>query len=260
MPSPLKTGGTIATYSTHSLNDSTYHPRLARGKSPKATERRGHYRTLQKGDKTEHGKCRGISLVSHAGKVLLKVVARRLSAYYETKGLLLEEQCGFRTGRSTTDMIFMMRRVKKIGRKAGVSLFMCFIDLQKAHDTVDSTLMWQVLTRIGVPPQMTAAIQQFHDGMRVRVRPGDGDCSDWFEVKKGLRQGSVTFPLLFNIFFAAVLTVVLQNFSEDTYVQLRLLIAGRPEEIVDVNGTGAGYGLRSFVVRCEVCCTRMTST
>ena len=90
--------------------------------------------------------------MSHAGKVLLKVVARRLSAYCEAKGLLPEEQCGFRPNRSTTDMMFVVRRLQEIGRKAGVSLFTCFIDLQKAHDTVDSTLLWQVLTRIGVPP------------------------------------------------------------------------------------------------------------
>ena len=49
----------------------------------------------KKGDKTECGNYRDISLVSHAGKVLLKVVARRLSAYCEAKGLLPEEQCGF---------------------------------------------------------------------------------------------------------------------------------------------------------------------
>ena len=49
----------------------------------------------EKGDKTECGKHRGISLVSHAGKVLLKVVARRLGAYCEAKGLLPKEQCGF---------------------------------------------------------------------------------------------------------------------------------------------------------------------
>ena len=123
----------------------------------------------KKGDKTECGNYRGISLVSHAGKVLLKVVARRLSAYCEAKGLLPEEQCGFRPNRSITDMMFVVRRLQEIGRKAGVSLFMCFIDLQKAYDTVDRTLLWKVLTRIGVPPQMIAVIQQFHDGMRACV-------------------------------------------------------------------------------------------
>ena len=51
---------------------------------------------------------------------------------------------------------------------------MCFVDLQKAYDTVDRTLLWQVLTRIGVPPQMIAVIRQFRDGMRVCVQPDDG--------------------------------------------------------------------------------------
>ena len=106
----------------------------------------------------ECGNYRGISLVSHAGKVLLKVVARRLSASCEIKGLLPEEQCGFRPESSTTDLMFVVCRLQENGRKAGVSLFMFFIDLQKAYDTVDRTLLWQVLTRIGVPPQMIAVI------------------------------------------------------------------------------------------------------
>ena len=95
----------------------------------------------KKGDKTECGNYRGIPLVSHAGKVLLKVVVRRLSAYCEAKGLQPEEQCGFRPDRSTMDMMFVVRRLQKIRRKAGVSLFMCFIVLQKAYDTVDRTLL-----------------------------------------------------------------------------------------------------------------------
>ena len=73
----------------------------------------------------------------------------------------------------------MVRRLQEIGRKAGVSRFMCFIVLQKAYDTVDRTLVWQVLTRIGVPPQMIAVIRQFHDGIRACVQPDDDVCSDW---------------------------------------------------------------------------------
>ena len=109
-----------------------------------------------------------------------------------------------------------------------MSLFMCFIDLQKAYDTVDRTLLWQVLTRIGVPPQMIAVIRQFHDGMRACLRPDDSVCSDWFEVEQRPRQGCVLFPLLFNIFFAAVLTVVLQRFSEDPVILAELVHLKEP--------------------------------
>ena len=105
---------------------------------------------------------------------------------------------------------------------------MCFIDLQKAYDTVDRTLLLQVLTRIGVPPQMIAVIRQFLDGMRACVRPDDGVCSDWFEAGQGLPQRCVLSLLLLNIFFAAVLNVVLQRLSEDTAILAELVRLKEP--------------------------------
>ena len=105
---------------------------------------------------------------------------------------------------------------------------MCFIDLQTAYDTVDRTLLWQVLTRIGVSPQMIAVIRRFHDRMRACVRPDDGVYSDWLEVEQGLRQGCVLSPLLFSIFFAAVLNVVLQRFSEDPAILAELVHLKEP--------------------------------
>ena len=59
----------------------------------------------KKKDRIECGSYRGISLVAHAGKILLKIIARRLSEYFERVGILPEEQSGFRPNRSTTDMI-----------------------------------------------------------------------------------------------------------------------------------------------------------
>ena len=72
--------------------------------------------------------------------------------------------------------MFAVRRLQELGRKARVPLFLCFIDLQKAYDSGDRTLLWQVLAVYGVPPQMTEVIRQFHDGMRASVRNDDGRC------------------------------------------------------------------------------------
>ena len=177
----------------------------------------------EKKDRTECGNCRGISLVAHADKVLLKVVATRLSAYCEARNLLAEEQCGFRPHRSTTDIMFAVRRLQELGRKARVPPFLCFIDVQKAYNSVDRTLRCQVLARFGTPPQMIEVIHQFCDEMKACVRSDDGRCSEWFEVAQGLRQGCVRSPLLFNVFFAAIRFVVLERFSKDAGILADLI-------------------------------------
>ena len=169
----------------------------------------------KKKDRTECGNYRGISLVAHAGKILLKIIARRLSEYCERVGILPEEQSGFRPNRSTTDMMFVIRRLQELARKKRIPLHVCFIDLTKAHDSVDRTFLSTVLARYGVPQNMISVIRQFHDGMRACVRLDDRVCSGWFAVEQGLRRGCALAPLLFNILFAAVINVTSTRFKAD---------------------------------------------
>ena len=177
----------------------------------------------KKKDRTECGNYYGISLVAHAGKVLLKIVATRLSAYCEARDLLPEEEFGFGPHRSTTGMMIAVRRLQELGRKARVPRFLCFIDLQKAYDSVDRILLWQVLARFGVPLKMIEVIHQFHDEMRSCVRNDDGRCSEWLEVAQVLRQRCVLSPLLFNVFFAAILLVALERFSQDAGIRADII-------------------------------------
>ena len=169
----------------------------------------------KKKDRTECGNYRGISLVAHAGKILLKIISRRLSEYCERVGALPEERSGLRPNRSTTDMMFVIRRLQELARKKRIPLYVCFIDLTKAYDSVDQTLLWTVLARFGVPHNMISVIRQFHDDMRACVRLDDRVCSGWFAVGQGLRQGCVLAPLLFNIVFAAVTNVASARFKAD---------------------------------------------
>ena len=169
----------------------------------------------KKKDRTECGNYRAISLVEHAGKILLKIIARRLNEYCECVGILPEDQSGFQPNRSTTDMMFVIRRLQDLARKKRIPLYVCIIDLTKAYDSVDRTLLWSVLARFGVPQNMISVIRQFHDGMRACVRLDDRVCSRWFAVEQCLRQGCVLASLLFNIFFAAVIYVASTRFKTD---------------------------------------------
>ena len=92
-------------------------------------------------ERTECGNYRGIALVAHAGKILLKIIARSLSEYCERVGILPEEQSGFQSNRSTTDTMFVIRRLQGLVRKKPIPLYVCFIDLTKPYDSVDRTVL-----------------------------------------------------------------------------------------------------------------------
>ena len=116
-------------------------------------------KVLHKKDRTEGGNYRALSLVAHAGKVLLKIVANRLRDFCEEAGILLEEQCVSRPQRSRTDTKFVVRRLEELGRTSNTSLKICFIHLAKVYDSVDRVLRWEVLTHFGVPPWIIKVIR-----------------------------------------------------------------------------------------------------
>ena len=131
----------------------------------------------KKKDRSDCYNYRGSLLVARSGKVLLKIVASRLSNYCEAEGILPEEQCGFRPARSAVEIVFVVHRLQELGGARKKTLYMCFIDLQKAYDSVDRELLWVVLARFGVPENMLTAIRWFHERMGARVRTDDGEHS-----------------------------------------------------------------------------------
>lgn len=136
----------------------------------------------KKKDRIGCGNDRGNSLVSQAGKVLLKVIAVHLSGYRERENILPDKQCKFRPQRSTVELMFVVRRLQKMARKEDTLLYLCFIDHTKEYDCVDRNFLSDVPARSGAPPRVLAVICDFHAGMKTCFGSDDGEYSDTFDV------------------------------------------------------------------------------
>lgn len=155
-----------------------------------------------KGDKSSCDNYRGISLLSIAGKILCKVILNRLNSHLLDE-TVPESQCGFRKNRGTVDMIFAARQIQEKCKEQNKDLYVLFVDLTKAFDTVSRLGLWNILPRLGVPPKMLKIIQCFHEGMQARLVNGSED--DQFPVTNGVKQGCVLAPTLFSLLFSAML-------------------------------------------------------
>ncbi len=155
----------------------------------------------KKGDLTSCDNWRGISLLAVAGKAFARLLNHRLRHLAER--VLPESQCGFRRGRSCSDMVFTTAQLAERAKEYSIPIHIVFIDLRKAYDSVPRKRMWEVLHQLGVPDRLIDLIKSLHEGMQVRVRVGNKRTSP-VDVNNGLRQGCVLAPLLFILYANAV--------------------------------------------------------
>ena len=171
-----------------------------------------------KGDKGDCNNYRGISLLSITGKAFARVILCRLQRLAER--VLPESQCGFRSKRSTVDMVFALRQIQEKCREQQMPLLTCFVDLTKAFDTVNRSGLYAVLKAIGCPPTLLKLIVSFHTEMNARVS-FEGCTSDSFAVNNGVKQGCVLAPTLFGIYFAALLRSAFEHCPGGVLVNTR---------------------------------------
>ena len=153
---------------------------------------------------------RGICLLSTAGKILARVLLNWLNEHLERSGLLLESQYGLRKNRGTINMIFTARQLQEKCQEQSVDIYMTFVDLTKAFDTVSREGLWKIMAKFGCPARFIAMVRQFHDGMLARVQ-NDGEFSDPFPVTNGVKQDCVLASKLFSMMFSTMLTDVFQD-------------------------------------------------
>ena len=120
----------------------------------------------------ESSNYRTIALISHASKVMLKILQARLQQYLNRE--LPDVQAGFRKGRGTRDQIANIHWIMKKAREFQKNVYFCFIDYAIAFDCVDHNELWKILKEMGIPDHLTCLLRNVYAGQEATVRTGRG--------------------------------------------------------------------------------------
>ena len=134
---------------------------------------------------------------------------------------LPDVQAGFRKGRGTRDQIANIHWIFEKAREFQKNIYFCFLDYAKAFDCVDHNKLWKILQEMGIPEHLTCLLRNLYAGQEATVRTGHGTI-DWFQIGKGVRQGCILSPYLFNLYAE----YIMKNAGLDE-VQAGIKTAGR---------------------------------
>ena len=134
-------------------------------------------------------------LVSHAGKVMLKILQDRLQQYMNHE--IPDVQAGFRKGRGTRDQIANIHWIIKKAQELQKNI--CFINYTKAFDCVDHNKRWKILQEMGIPDHFTCLLRNLYAGQEAIVRTGH-ETTDWLQIRKRVCQCCILSPCLFNLY------------------------------------------------------------
>ena len=128
---------------------------------------------------------------------MLKIIQARLQQYVNRE--LPDVQAGYRKGRGTRDQIANIHWIMEKARELQKNIYFCFVDYVKAFDCVDHNKLWKILKEIRIADYPTFLLRNLYSGQEVTVRTGHGT-TDWFQIGKGVRQGCILSPCLFNLY------------------------------------------------------------
>ena len=127
---------------------------------------------------------------------MLKILKARLQQYVNHE--LSDVQAGFKKGRGTRDQIANIRWIIKKAREFQKNIYFCFVNYAKALDCVDHNKLWKVLREMGIRDHFTFLLRNLYAHQEATVRTAHG-ITVWFQTGKGVHQGCILSPCLFNI-------------------------------------------------------------
>ena len=128
---------------------------------------------------------------------MLKILQARLQQYVNSE--LPDVQAGFRKGRGTRDQVANIYWIIEKAREFQKNIYFCFVDYAKAFDCVDHSKLWNILKEMRIPDHITCFLKNLYAGPEATARTGHGT-TDWFQIGKGVRQGCILSPCLFNFY------------------------------------------------------------
>ena len=126
---------------------------------------------------------------------MLKILQAGFQQYMNWE--LLDVQAGFRKGRGTRDQIANIHWIIEKAKEFQKNI--CFIDYAKGFDCVDHNKQWKTVQKMGIPDHRTCLLTNLYAGQEATVRTTQGT-TGWFHIGKGVRQGCILSPWLFNFY------------------------------------------------------------
>ena len=117
-----------------------------------------------------------------------------------TMNFQIDVQAGFRKGRGTRDQIANIRWIIEKARVFQKNIYFYFIDYAKAFDYVDHNKLWKILKEMGIPDHLTCLLRNLYAGKEATVRTTGHGTTDGFQIWKGVCQGCILSPCLFNLY------------------------------------------------------------
>ena len=127
---------------------------------------------------------------------MLKILQARLQQYVNCE--LPDVQAGFRKGRGIRDQIANICWIIEKARELQKNIYFCFIDYAKAFDCVDHNKLWKILNEMGIPDNLICLLRNLYTGQVATLRTRHVT-TDWFQIGKGVCQGCIFSPCLFNL-------------------------------------------------------------
>ncbi|KAI8433901.1 hypothetical protein MSG28_015827 [Choristoneura fumiferana] len=165
----------------------------------------------KKGSTTKCSNYRLIALITHASKVLLHILHQRLNSFISKE--IAPEQAGFVKGRGTREQILIVRQIIEKAKEFNRPVYICFVDFQKAFDSVRWPRMWKTLLDMGVPQHLVHVLRTLYENNTASVRM-DNVSSQRFCPTAGVRQGCILSPLLFNAYTEHIMRIALENWTD----------------------------------------------